>query len=269
MSIITISSNSGELSEKIGARVAPILEYRTIDHATLINNTSKKYSVPSKKLTQSIEDTVSFFGLSSDSRKKYIAYIQATLAHSFIKDNIIYTGPIGHLLIQGISHVMKVYVAEPMEEQIRHVIEKRGVTAKKAAKIITRQQNYHHRWVQEIFGAEDPLPSNFDLTIDLARVNQEEACGLIVDTIKSRRFQAMTYSRKRMEDQELACRIKARLVDMDPWAKVEVLHGAVTIYIQKNGTKTKQTKLIEKRIGALDDVHELQIHIREGLFFRR
>jgi hypothetical protein len=186
-----------------------------------------------------------------------------------LADNIIYTGPIGHLFIQGVSHVLKVYVGELPDDLARWLMDEEQISFNKAMKIIRRREKDHGKWVQDTFGVDDPSPSSFDLMIDLNKIDAEQASQVIVKTIGEKRFKAMTYSRNQMADHELAYRVRALLVDLNPDIRVQSKNGEVTVHTKAHGKERERNlKVIRERIEAIDGVIALKVNVREDMFRR-
>ena len=105
MSIITIFSasycNENEITEQLSKK----LDYEVIDEL-LIEQTSKRYNVATKKLQATLRGDVSFFNNVTHEREKNTAYLKSTLADIAKKDNIIYHGFATHLLPKNISHIL-------------------------------------------------------------------------------------------------------------------------------------------------------------------
>jgi cytidylate kinase len=269
MSIITISSNSRRISEEIGKRSAAILEYQIFGQEPLVTETSEAYGIPGEDLARALSDSSSLRGISSNKRKEFLACLQARFAHFLLADNIVYTGSIGHLLIQGVSHVIKVYVAESIEEEARRSMDEEQISFDKAMKIIRRRKKNHGKWIKDTLGVDDPALSSFDLMIELDKVDAEKACQLIVETAGKRRFKAMTYSRNQMADHELAYRVRALLVDLNPDIRVRSKNGEVTVHTKAHGkVRERCLKVIRERVKDSDGVVELKVSVREDLFRR-
>jgi len=269
MSIITVSSNSRKISEEIGKRSAAILEYQIFGQETLVTETSTSYGTPGEDFSRTLSDSPSLRGISSKKRKELLACLQAQFARFLLADNIVYTGPIGHLFIQGISHVLKVYVAESIEDQASRLMDEEQISLNKAMKIIKHREKDHSKWIKETFGVDDPAPSSFDLKIELDKVDIEKAYQLIVETVGEKRFKAMTYSRNQMADHELAYRVRALLVDLNPDIRVLSQGGEVTVYSKSPGrARERSLKVIRERVETIDGVVKLKVNVREDLFRR-
>ncbi len=268
MSIITISKRTFDRSEEIAERVCRELGYDCIGRE-VFEAASKEYGIPEEKLYHAIYDPPSLLGMSPTARKKYIAYIQAALSAYMLKDNVMYYGPAGHLLIQGVSHVLRVRIIADLEDRIALKMKMENMPEKEARKTILHDDEQRRRWVKLVYDRDVTDPSLYDIVINVGQITVDQAASIIISTVKHKKFQSMTYSRKLMKSIELSCRVKAHLIDIDPDVRVQVEDGSVHIFSKASGrAKRKNLEAIQERISKLDGVKTVQAHISEDLFTR-
>jgi hypothetical protein len=269
MSIVIVSTNDRKTGEEIGEKIAHLLHYRVVEFGDVRAAAEKEYGIREGKLARAVDDSASLLRFPPGSRLTHIAYLQAALIGCLLDDEVVYTGPVGHLFVKGISHVLRVFIVVPHEEQVVNVMEAEGITRRKAEKIVKRREKNHRVWTKEVFKVEDPNPSSFDLMINLENIERKEAYELIVTSARSRKFQAMTYSRKQLKDAELACRLRAHLIDLDADIRVESKGGVVNVYAKALGkAKEKKRAIIRERISSMSGVMDLTVHMQEDLFKR-
>jgi len=266
MSVITITRGIYSRGKEIAEKVAHELGYECIGDEVL-QSASKEYEVSESKILKAFHDAPSFLSMSEKTREQYIAYVQAVLARHLMKDRVVYYGPAGHLLIQGVSHVLKVLVLANFEDRIRLKIERDGVSEKDARKAILKEDKEHKRWAKALYGIEDTDPSLYDLVINIGQIDVQEAIKIITNTVKSKRFQPMTYSIKCMENIELSSRVRALLVDMDPDVKVRSDDGNVYIYTKAlEKEKEKRVTAMTDIVKKISDVKHVEVHVTEDIF---
>jgi len=91
----------------------------------------------------------------------------------------------------------------------------------------------------------------FDLVINVTQIGPERAVNIIVETTRDVKFQPITYSVKAMQDQELASRVRAALIDAYPDVTVNARNGEISI-------KTKALKKKEKSTSIRDQVQGME-----------
>ncbi len=266
MSVITISRGSYSRGRIIAEDVAREMGYECISDEVLLD-ASKTYGVAESKLVKAVHEAPSLLGMTLSTRQKYIAYIQAKLAIYFLKDNIVYHGPAGHLLIQGVSHILKVRIIANLEDRIHRKMEKEGVIEKEAKKSLLKEDKERIKWGKAIYNIDETDPNLFDLIINIGQIDIPEAVKIITNTVRNKKFQPMTYSVNLMNNIELSCRVRASLIDLDPNIKVRSDKGSVFIHTKSLGReKEKRIATIKENVLKIQDVKHVEVHITEDIF---
>jgi len=267
MSIITLTAASYCESDQIISSVAKALNYELLGNE-IIDLTAKEFSIPKNKIENAIYKAPASLSRVHPDKDKYITSLQATLIRRLLKDNIAYYGPAGFVLVQGISHVFKLRIIANLEDRIKRMVEIEGVSSKAAEKSIIKNDNEHLRWSEFIFKADITNPNLYDLVINLDQIGVPSAIEIITTTIKSTRFQPMTYSINCLKDTERALTLKARLLDIDPKIIVKVKSGKInidTVCLKKDSEK--RIKQIKSAVGEISDVENIEkIRVIEDYF---
>jgi cytidylate kinase len=258
MSIITLTTESYCESGQIINSAAKELNYELIGNE-IIDMTAKEFNV-SKTL---IEKAIYKAPISADrvhpDKDKYIVYLQLLLIRKLLKDNIAYYGHGGFVLARGISHVFKVRIIANLETRIQTMMEKESISAKAAYKSIIKNDSEYSRWSEYIFKADITNPNFYDLVINLDQIGAAKAVDIIVNTIKSKRFQPMTYSINCLKDAELALTLKAKLLDIDPKIILTVKTGKIfidTFCLKKNFGKNIEK--INSVVAEINDINNIE-----------
>ena len=268
MSIITISRRTYSRGKEIAEEVARILEYECIGREVL-RSASEEFGVPEDKLYKATHDAPSLLGMTPDARKRYIAYVKAAFAAYMLKDNVVYHGPAGELLIQGLSHLLKVRITASLEDRIALKVERDGISEKEARKGILRDDEKHGKLMKWVYGKDDTDASLYDLVMNVSQINVEKAVEIITSTVRHKKFQPMTYSIRLMKDIELSCRVTANLIDIDPNIRVRSEDGKVHVHTKASGRAMKKNvEIIKERTAKLPGVESVEVHMAEDLFER-
>lgn len=268
MPIITISKRLYDRGDEIADRVARKLGYENIGRE-VFTVASREFGIPEGKLFEAVHDAPSMLGMSPANRKRYISYAQAALAAYMLRDNVVYHGPAGHLLVQGVSHVLRVRILSNMEDRVALMAKREGVSEKEARKHIQRDDEQRKKWVKLFYDRDDTDPHIYDLMINVAQVPIDHAVKIIAETAQLRRFQPMTYSLKLIRNLELRYRVKAHLVDIDNDVRVDSENGNVVVYTKAKGrNKTRNVEMIRERVLQLADVKSVDVRVSEDLFER-
>jgi cytidylate kinase len=228
MSVVVISSDSFCIGDEIASRVAADLGYEVLG-PEIEAAASAEFGVPLEKLRQALGPSSPYaFGLSR-ARKRHIAYFQASLISALSRGDVIYHGKVGHMLVSGVSHVLKVKVTADLQDRVIRRMELEKLPEARSRDLLARERGRQRKWLSEVFGVDVTDTSAFDLVINLTRIGVDSACKTIGETARDVRFRPVTYSIRAIRDHGLACRVRARLIKDYPDVEVAARDGEVAI----------------------------------------
>jgi cytidylate kinase len=263
---ITISRLSYTSGGTIAEKVARSLSYELLSDE-VFREASSASDLSEDKLWRAFREPPTFFGMSSATRKRAIAHVSAALAKHFLNDGVVYHGPFGHVIVPGVSHVLKVQIVARREDRVAAKVEREPNLSKEAAeKAISREDTQRSSLEKQIFGVDENSADLFDLVVDTSQMDIESATETIVNTVKLQRYQPMTYSIRCMENLELSLRIRACLAELDPDADVVVENGDVRVRSRVR-TEGKQRAMREK-VATLEGVNKVEMEVLEDSLIR-
>jgi len=245
MAIITISRGSYSRGMDVAEKVAQKLGYDCIGREALLQ-TSREYDVPEVKLVRTTQDTTSVLDSLIGGKERYIAHIQAALTSRVKKDNVVYHGLAGQFLLQGVSHVLKVRIIAPLEYRVNIVMDRDNVEKQKI----------------------DPRDCNlYDLVLNIDKCTVVDAVDLICHTAGFKGFQTTPESQKAMDDLQLACEVKVRLVDVRPDVEVSADNGTVSVITEAHSPQEENVAREIRRIAeTVPGVSNVLVHVRQLSF---
>ncbi len=186
---------------------------------------------------------------------------------SFNHQAVVYHGPFGHILIPGVSHVLKVRIFAQREDRVATKVKREGaaVSAGGVEKALLREDKQRSALAKLVFNVDDDDANLFDLVINTSQVDAATAADIIAGTVKLKRYQPMTYSVRCMENLELSLRIRASLIDLDPDLVVEADNGNVRVRTRARGKKLTE---VRQQADALEGVKSVEIEAVEDSFGR-
>ena len=263
MAIITISRGSYSRGKEVADKVAEKLGYDCIGREALLQ-ASDQYDIPEVRLIRTTHDATSILDSLIGGKERYVAYIQAALTSRVKKDNIVYHGLLGQFLLQGVSHVLKVRIIAPLEYRINVVMVRDNVERRKAIRILRRDDEERYRWARKLF-LVDPRDCNlYDLTLNIDKCTVVDAAALICHTTGFKGFQTTPESQKAMDDLQLACEVKMRLVDMRPEVEVSADNGTVSVITEAHAPQEENVAREIRRIAeTVPGVSNVLVHVRQ------
>ncbi len=266
MAIITISRGSYSRGMDVAEKVADKLGYDCIGREALLQ-TSREYDVPEVKLVRTTQDTTSVLDSLIGGKERYVANIQAALTSRVKKDNVVYHGLAGQFLLPGVSHVLKVRIIAPLEYRINIVMVRDNVERQKAISILKKDDEERNRWSRKLF-LIDPRDCNlYDLTLNIDKCTVVDAAAIICHTAGFEGFQTTPESQKAMDDLQLACEVKARLIDIRQDVEVSADNGTVSVITEAHAPQEDNVAREIRRIAeTVPGVSNVLVHVRQLSF---
>ena len=261
MSAITISRGSFSYGKAIAEKVAKRLDYNCVAREVLIE-ASKEYNIPEIKLFSAVQGSPSFLDRFTLEKEKYIAYIQAALLKYLWQDNVVYHGFGGQFFVKNIPHVLKVRINADIDERVKILKEREGITKKDALRRIKDIDKQRKKWGKHLYGIDTWDSSLYDLVIQIGKITADDAVDIICNTAALSRFQTTTESQQAMDDLCLSANVKAALIDLKRDIRVSAKDGVVSIRASIQESKEyKLTQDIKKVVDEIPSVKDVRIDI--------
>jgi cytidylate kinase len=225
MPIITIYQGASGSGQELAEAVAGVLGYRCVGRTELLE-ASRRYRIPEAKLNQIMEKGPHWWERLWQNLHPYRVALQAALCEIAADGKIVYHGHLGHELLPGISHVLKVLLTAPMDARIKEVQSRDNFSEGEARRYIDETDKARSRRLMSMFGADWRDPSRFDLVLNLGQMNVESAKGLIVAAAKLEEYQPSVFSESQFQDFSLTARVHAALLTSQEFpGSVFVVHA--------------------------------------------
>ncbi len=259
MPIITISRGSYSYGKETAEKLCSKLGYECISREILLE-ASEAFQVPEIKLTHAIHDSFGILDRFTHGKEKYIAYIRAALLKHVQNDNAIYHGLAGHFFLRNVSHVLKVRIIADQESRVEIVMNRDGVNAEKALRILQKDDEERQKWSQSLYGIDTQNPTLYDMVLHIGRLTVDDAVEVISHAARQPSFQATPESQQVLNDLTLEARIVAALVDDFPTVRAKVDNGDVRIRVKGpiEGSKDISEK-IKGTVNKIERVKTVQV----------
>lgn len=211
MSIITISHEAFGGGRPLGEKVASILDHRCISREVLLE-ASRRYGIPQAKFSEVLETEPHWWKRWLESLRLYRITLQAGMCEIAQGGNLVYHGYGGQELFPGIRHVLKVFLAAPMEYRIRLVKAQKGLDEEAAREYLNHSDRVRARRLKAIFGVDWRDPARYDLVLNFSRMSFETAAHLVVEAVQRGEYQPTEESRQAFEDLTVTSRVQAALI---------------------------------------------------------
>jgi cytidylate kinase len=137
MPIITIYQGASGEGQELAETVARALDYRCVGREVLVE-ASRRYGIAEAKLNEIVEKGPHWWERLLQDLRPYRTALQATLCELAHDGKAVYHGHLGHELLFGIGHVLKVLLSAPIEFRVEQVRARQGLTDAAARNHMTR-----------------------------------------------------------------------------------------------------------------------------------
>ncbi|HWP60678.1 MAG TPA: cytidylate kinase family protein [Candidatus Acidoferrales bacterium] len=255
MPIITIFGSTFGDDEAVAKSVADAMGYAYVSRELFIA-ASQRYGIPEAKLNDIVEKEPHWWQRWVENLRPYRVALQAAMCEVAERGNVVYYGHIGHGLLPGIRHVLKVLLLAPMQFRIEQVRARQGFDAARARRHIDHVDKAHSRRLMALFGTDWREPGQYALILNMAQMSPAAACRLIVEGAKLEQYQPTAASEQDLRDLSLGARVQAALA-LSPALRglminVEAKGGVVTLsgFLRAPATEQEIRGLVESVPGV-------------------
>jgi len=196
MSIITISRCSYTHGRNIAEAVAETLGYGCISREELLGS-SQEFNMPGIKLVRELPIILE---QSIFNKYRYISYIRSALLRHLTKDNVVYHGFCGHVFLKGIDHVLKVQITADLEDRVKLVMDRDGMSRNEALLFIKTMDDARKKWCQKLYKVDLTNISQYDVSMNISKFHPDDAVDIICKTALLERFKTTAISQKAMDE---------------------------------------------------------------------
>jgi len=221
MPIITISRGSGSGGEELAARLAARLGLEVVSREEVVHEAAA-FGAPEEALQKALLEPPGLWDRFQHERHRYLAFVQAALCARVQGGDVVYHGNAGHLLLPGISHVLRVRLIAPLATRARLLRERGGMTESNALELCQKVDRQREKWTRFLYGVDWLDPHLYDLSVNLQTMAVEDAVEVCEVLSRSPRFQPTSESLGAMRDLVLASRVRAALAADARTASVEL-----------------------------------------------
>lgn len=209
MQIICISRYSYSYGKELAEKLAVALDYQCVSREE-ITNEATAYGIPVGKLETAILKRQLISEELANEIEHFKAFITIALCKKAQSGGIVYHGRIGHMVLQGINHVLKVRVCANEEDRIKMVMKRMKLTHKLATEYINQVDEDRCRYAKFFYNVNCNDPILFDVVINLSHLPIEDSISALCKLVQLPEFQSTPSSLQKVSDLHLQsnCRLK-------------------------------------------------------------
>ena len=211
MPIVTIFGGTFGDDEALAESVAHTLGCPYLGREILAE-ASRRCGVAEAKLNDIVEKEPHWWERWQENLRPYRIALQAAMSEAARAENLVYHGHVGHGLLPGIRHVVRVLLTAPMEFRLQQVSARQGLDQNAARHYLEHVEKARTRRLMALFGTDWHDPGQYALILNRAQISSIGAQKVIADTAQLTDYQATAESRQALEDLALANRVEAHLL---------------------------------------------------------
>jgi cytidylate kinase len=235
MQVICISRGTFSGGKELAERLAAKLGYNVLGREELVEAATSE-GIQVGKLEIAMVKPWTFNDRLAVEREHYLAFTTAYLCDKAMEGKLVYHGRTGHLLLPGVSHVLRIRAVADKEYRIKAAMQRLGLPREKAIRYLDEVEGDIHRWVQSMYGSSWDDSNHYDVIVNLEQMSAENASSALVSVAQLPNFQMTPASKQAMEDLRLAAKARVLLAKDDRTAglsfKARASKGAVTVTYQ-------------------------------------
>lgn len=264
MSMIVISRGSYTRGKEVAEKLARKLGMACISRDSLID-TLDAFHIPELKLIRDIHDAISLLDRFPYGKERYVVAMRAALLKQFNQDNLVYHGLAGHVVLENITHVLKVRIVADIELRVKEEMDRAHISAQEARFILKKDDEERRKWSLYLYGIDIWDPTLYHLVLNIGDITVDDAVGTISNTVNLPCFATTRDSKQKLADMALAAQVQGSLFEF-PSARVSAKDGQVRILL-KAPAQQRQTIVssVESTAKKAPGVTDVRIHFEPYL----
>ena len=266
MAIITISRGTFSGGKRLAERLAERLGYPCLSREEVVSYAAKEFGIAKEDLAAAFSEPSPFWEQVPGKRIAYLKCVTAAILQRAEGGNMVYHGHAGHLLVRGVSHVLRVRVVADMEFRIKAAMERLKINRDAAVAHIDRIDAERRKWSRFLYGIEWGDPDLYDVVLNLERLSIEGACETLIRMTALDEFKVTSASQKALQDLTLSSRVWAELAkhELTKRLAVKVSADGGRVTVRGSAGSQKVVDAIPHVVGQVEGVREIQCEVGVG-----
>ncbi|MBN2032419.1 MAG: cytidylate kinase family protein [Deltaproteobacteria bacterium] len=266
MAMITISRGTFSGGKALAECLSERLGYPCLSREQVLADAAKEYGIAKKDLAAAFSEPSLLWEQVPGKRIAYLKCVTAAILQRAEQGNLVYHGHAGHVLLRGLSHVLRVRVVADMEFRIKAAMDRLNLTRDGAVAHIERIDSERRKWSRFLYGIDWEDPRLYDVVLNLERLSIGGACETIIRMTTLDEFRMSASSEKTLEDVTLSSRVWAALAqnDLTRKAAVKVFAEGGRVIIEGSVGSQKVVDAIPDVVRHVEGVKEISNDVGVG-----
>ena len=232
MSIVAISDTLGSRGDAMGRELARRLGWAFADRDA-IAKAAEQFGEAVGDLHDVTEARPSLWERFTDSKRRYLLYVEATVFDMAAHDRVVIVGHGSSIMLRDVPHALRVRVSAPERDRQTHLRDDDGLGEAAALELLRESDSERAARMRYLYDIDVDDAFLYDLTINSARVSVDEGARLMAEALGLQRVQTTAATQAEAQDRACTALARARLA-ADPRTRsqrvsVETHGGRVTV----------------------------------------
>ena len=210
MSIVAISDTLGSRGDAMGRVLARRLGWEFADRE-VITKAAEQFGEAVGELHEVTEARPSLWERFTDSKRRYLLYVEATVFEMAARDHVVIVGHGAAIMLRDVRHALRVRVTAPERERVERVRQEHGYTESAALDAVRDSDGERAARMRYLYQVDMDDAFLYDLTINSERVDVDEGARLMAEALTLGRVQSTDASWRDASDLAAAALARARL----------------------------------------------------------
>jgi cytidylate kinase len=254
VSIVTISAALGSDGETIGRALADELNYAFADREIILK-AAERLGQGVAALEQLLEGRPSLRERLRETRRDYLAAVEAVIWELAAGDNVVLVGRGSTFVLQRIRHAFRVRMTAPLHVRARRLEAERGLVPDAEAVVARSDRDWAAR-IRHLYDVALDDPLQYDLVLNTARLDVPAAVATIRAALAAERFHATPATLAEVRDRCLTARVQAALLAQPRTRELGLFFSCQDGQVALSGrvARDDQRKVAEETVERLSGV---------------
>ena len=258
MQIICISCHSYGYGKELAEKLASELKYDHIAREELADQATA-HGIPVGKLETAILKHQLITEELSIEIERFKAFITAEICKRAIKGGVVYHGRMGHMVLQGLSSIIRIRATSNEEERINRVMQGMNLNSKQAKNYIEQVDEDRCRYTKFFYNVNCNDPNLFDIISNSTNLSIDDSIAALVDLTRLPEFQPTPKSNQEIDDLLLQsqCRLAIAEDVRTRVAKVDIKAFQGNVSITYLPPYAKQAEFFLEVLKSIENMRSL------------
>jgi len=258
MQIICISCHSYGYGKELAEKLASELGYDHIAREELADQATAR-GIPVGKLETAILKHQLITEELAIEIERFKAFITSEVCKRALKQGVVYHGRMGHMVLQGLSNLIRIRATSNEEERVNRVMQRMNLNSKQAKNYIEQVDEDRCRYTKFFYNVNCNEPTLFDIVANSTHLSIDDSIAALVELTRLPEFQPTPKSTQKIEDLLLQAQCRLAIAE-DPntrAAKVDVKAYKGNLSVTYLPAFAKQAEFIPQVLKNIENMRSL------------